>query len=98
MPSFVTKENVHEATDVPKIRRLMANAERLGETCMFFRAECFVSVQEPTKEQHAFPKRDRKSGAKIDGSKARATDRVAPALSLRQLQFGGTSILAVHLW
>ena len=32
MPSFVTKENVHEATDVPKIRRLMANAERLGET------------------------------------------------------------------
>jgi hypothetical protein len=28
---FVTKDNVHEATDVPRIRRLMANAERLGE-------------------------------------------------------------------
>lgn len=28
---FVTKDNVHEATDVPRIRSLMANAERLGE-------------------------------------------------------------------
>ena len=28
---FVTKDNVNEATDVAKIRRLMANAERLGE-------------------------------------------------------------------
>jgi hypothetical protein len=28
---FVTKDNVHEATNLEKIRRLMANAERLGE-------------------------------------------------------------------
>ena len=71
-------------------------AERLGETYMFFRAECFASLQKLTEEQHAFPKRLRKCGAEIDGSKARATDRVAPALSLRQLQFGGTSIFAVR--
>jgi hypothetical protein len=31
MSGFVTKENIYEATDVSKIRRLMANAERLGE-------------------------------------------------------------------
>ena len=31
MSEFVTKNNVHEATDVPRIRSLMANAERLGE-------------------------------------------------------------------
>jgi len=31
MSQFITKENVHEATDVSRIRRLMANAERLGE-------------------------------------------------------------------
>ena len=31
MSEFVTKENIHEATDVPRIRSLMANAERLGE-------------------------------------------------------------------
>ena len=28
---FVTKDNVHEATNLEKIRSLMANAERLGE-------------------------------------------------------------------
>ena len=32
MSQFISKENVHEATDVSRIRRLMANAERLGET------------------------------------------------------------------
>jgi hypothetical protein len=31
MLGFVTKDNVHEATDVAKIRRFMENAERLGE-------------------------------------------------------------------
>ena len=31
MSQFISKENVHEATDVPRIRSLMANAERLGE-------------------------------------------------------------------
>ena len=31
MSGFVTKDNVHEATDVAKIRRFMENAERLGE-------------------------------------------------------------------
>ena len=31
---FVTKDNVHEATDVPRIRSLMANAERLGESVL----------------------------------------------------------------
>jgi hypothetical protein len=31
MSVFVTKENIHEATDVAKIRRLMENAKRLGE-------------------------------------------------------------------
>lgn len=31
MSDFVTKDNVDHATDVPKIRRLMANADRLGE-------------------------------------------------------------------
>jgi hypothetical protein len=31
MSHFVTKDNVHEAIDVSKIRSLMANAERLGE-------------------------------------------------------------------
>ena len=31
MSVFVTKENIHEATDIPRIRSLMANAERLGE-------------------------------------------------------------------
>ena len=28
---FVTKDNVHEATNLEKIRSLMANAERLGD-------------------------------------------------------------------
>ena len=28
---FVTKDNVHQATNLEKIRSLMANAERLGE-------------------------------------------------------------------
>ena len=28
---FVTKDNVHEATNLEKIRSLMSNAERLGE-------------------------------------------------------------------
>ena len=32
MSQSISKENVHEATDVPRIRRLMANAERLGES------------------------------------------------------------------
>ena len=31
MSQFISKENVHEATDIPRIRSLMANAERLGE-------------------------------------------------------------------
>jgi hypothetical protein len=31
MLGFVTKDNVHEATDVAKIRRFMENAEPLGE-------------------------------------------------------------------
>ena len=31
MKEFVSKDNVHTATDKDKIRRLMANAERLGE-------------------------------------------------------------------
>jgi len=31
MSGFVTIDNIHEATDVSRIRRLMANAERLGE-------------------------------------------------------------------
>jgi hypothetical protein len=30
MSEFVTKDNVHEATDIPRIRSLMTNAERLG--------------------------------------------------------------------
>jgi len=28
---FVTKDNVHEATNLERIRSLMANAERLGQ-------------------------------------------------------------------
>ena len=32
MSQFLTKDNVNEANDVPRIRSLMANAERLGET------------------------------------------------------------------
>tara|TARA_B110000908_G_scaffold167420_1_gene220339 strand:- start:866 stop:1003 length:138 start_codon:yes stop_codon:yes gene_type:complete len=28
---FVTKDNVHEATNLEKIRSFMANAERLGQ-------------------------------------------------------------------
>jgi len=35
MSDFVSKDNVNEATDVPKIRSLMANAERLGELELF---------------------------------------------------------------
>ena len=31
MIEFVSKDNLHTATDKDKIRRLMANAERLGE-------------------------------------------------------------------
>ena len=31
MSQFISKENVHKATDVSRIRSLMANAERLGE-------------------------------------------------------------------
>ena len=31
MSQFVSKENVHEAVDIAKVRRLLANAERLGE-------------------------------------------------------------------
>ena len=31
MTKFVNKDNLHTATDKDKIRRLMANAERLGE-------------------------------------------------------------------
>ena len=31
MSQFISKENVHEATDIPRICSLMANAERLGE-------------------------------------------------------------------
>ena len=31
MSQFISKENVHEAIDIPRICSLMANAERLGE-------------------------------------------------------------------
>ena len=31
MLEFITKDNIHEATDVSRIRSFMANAERLGE-------------------------------------------------------------------
>lgn len=31
MSELVTQYNVHEATDIPRIRSSMANAERLGE-------------------------------------------------------------------
>ena len=31
MSEFITKDNIHEATDVSRIRSFMANAERLGE-------------------------------------------------------------------
>ena len=31
MLEFITKDNIHEATDVARIRSFMANAERLGE-------------------------------------------------------------------
>ena len=31
MSEFITKDNIHEATDVYRIRSFMANAERLGE-------------------------------------------------------------------
>ena len=31
MSNFVSKHNIHEATDVSRIRSFMANAERLGE-------------------------------------------------------------------
>lgn len=31
MSDFVSKDNIHEATDIPRIRSLMANAERLSE-------------------------------------------------------------------
>lgn len=31
MSQFISKDNVHEATDVLRIRSLMVNAERLGE-------------------------------------------------------------------
>ena len=39
MSDFVTKENLHEATDVPRIRSLMANAERLGENELFLKCK-----------------------------------------------------------
>ena len=43
MSQFITKENVHEATDVSRIRNLMANAERLGEAELVLKCEQRIS-------------------------------------------------------
>lgn len=60
MSAFVTKENIHEATDVKKINNLLANAERLGEADLVNKCKSRLEAL-----RHKVRKNNNKSGLTV---------------------------------